>query len=108
MSDFKIQYVANLARLALSPDEEERLSGQLNNILGYIEKLKEVLKSIDCKVNEVENLGQKEFSRVVDRKFPSGLYVQFHFEGPVNAPTTFREKLRLDRTINRLLVQVTK
>ncbi len=42
MSDFKIQYVANLARLALSPDEEERLSGQLNNILGYIEKLKEV------------------------------------------------------------------
>ena len=42
MSDFKIQYVANLARLALTPDEEERLSGQLNNILGYIEKLKEV------------------------------------------------------------------
>ena len=51
---------------------------------------------------------QKEFSRVVDRKFPSGLYVQFHFEGPVTAPTAFREKLRLDRTINRLLVQVTK
>ena len=42
MSDFKIRYVANLARLALTPDEEERLSGQLNNILGYIEKLKEV------------------------------------------------------------------
>lgn len=42
MSEFKIQYVANLARLALTPDEEERLSGQLNNILGYIEKLKEV------------------------------------------------------------------
>jgi small subunit ribosomal protein S6 len=73
-----------------------------------IDKLKDVLKSIDCKVNEVENLGQKEFSRVVDRKFPSGLYVQFHFEGPVTAPTAFREKLRLDRTINRLLVQVTK
>jgi small subunit ribosomal protein S6 len=74
-----------------------------------IDKLKDVLKSIDCKVSEVENLGQKEFSRVVDRKFPSGLYVQFHFEGPVTAlRPTFREKLRLDRTINRLLVQVTK
>lgn len=42
MSDFNIQYVANLARVALTPDEEQRLSGQLNNILGYIEKLKEV------------------------------------------------------------------
>ena len=69
------------------------------------DKLKEVLKTIDCKVTEVENLGQKEFSRVVDRKFPSGLYVQLRFEGPVTAPAQFREKLRLDRTVNRLLVQ---
>jgi len=42
MSDFNIHYVANLARVALTPDEEARLGGQLNNILGYIEKLKEV------------------------------------------------------------------
>ena len=70
-----------------------------------IERLKDILKSLDCKVTEAENLGQKEFSRVVDRKFPSGLYVQFHFEGPVKTPTAFREKLRLDRTVNRLLVQ---
>ena len=57
-----------------------------------IDKLKDVLKSVDCKVNEVENLGQKEFSRVVDRKFPAGLYVQFHFEGPVTAPTEMSMK----------------
>ncbi len=42
MSDFNIQYVANLARVALTPDEELRLGSQLTNILGYIEKLKEV------------------------------------------------------------------
>ncbi|MCE2827837.1 MAG: Asp-tRNA(Asn)/Glu-tRNA(Gln) amidotransferase subunit GatC [Verrucomicrobium sp.] len=42
MSDFDIHYVANLARVALTPDEEQRLGGQLQNILGYIEKLKEV------------------------------------------------------------------
>jgi aspartyl-tRNA(Asn)/glutamyl-tRNA(Gln) amidotransferase subunit C len=42
MSDFNIQYVANLARVALTPDEEQRLGQQLTNILGYIEKLKEV------------------------------------------------------------------
>ena len=83
-------------------------NGRADHLGAVIDKLKDILKSIDCNVSEVENLGQKEFSRVVDRKFPSGLYVQFHFEGPVSAPTTFREKLRLDRTVNRLLVQVTK
>ena len=42
MSDFDIKYVANLARLNLTPEEETKLSTQLGNILGYIEKLKEV------------------------------------------------------------------
>ncbi len=42
MSDFDIKYVANLARLKLTPEEETKLGEQLGNILGYIEKLKEV------------------------------------------------------------------
>jgi len=42
MSDFDVKYVANLARIALSGAEEEKLSTQLGNILNYIEKLKEL------------------------------------------------------------------
>jgi aspartyl-tRNA(Asn)/glutamyl-tRNA(Gln) amidotransferase subunit C len=42
MADFNLQYVARLARIKLSPEEEERLGAQLGNILGYIAKLKEV------------------------------------------------------------------
>jgi aspartyl-tRNA(Asn)/glutamyl-tRNA(Gln) amidotransferase subunit C len=41
-SDFDIQYVAHLARIALTPDEEKKLAAQLGGILGYIEKLKEL------------------------------------------------------------------
>lgn len=37
-----VKYVAQLARLSLSPDEEEKLGAQLGQILGYIEKLNEV------------------------------------------------------------------
>ncbi len=37
-----VKYVAHLARLALSPEEEKKIGEQLGNILGYIEKLKEV------------------------------------------------------------------
>ncbi len=37
-----IKYVAHLARIALTPEEEQKLSAQLGNILGYIEKLNEL------------------------------------------------------------------
>jgi len=40
--EIDVKYVAHLARLSLSPDEEQKISAQLGNILGYIEKLKEV------------------------------------------------------------------
>jgi aspartyl-tRNA(Asn)/glutamyl-tRNA(Gln) amidotransferase subunit C len=41
-AEIDIQYVAHLARLSLTPDEQKKLSAQLGNILGYIEKLREV------------------------------------------------------------------
>ncbi|HKW30649.1 MAG TPA: Asp-tRNA(Asn)/Glu-tRNA(Gln) amidotransferase subunit GatC [Verrucomicrobiae bacterium] len=41
-ADIDIKYVAHLARLQLTPDEEIKLGAQLGNILGYIEKLNEV------------------------------------------------------------------
>src|SRR5262245_28107164 len=37
-----VKYVAHLARLALTPEEERAFAMQLGNVLGYIEKLKEV------------------------------------------------------------------
>jgi len=41
-NDFDIHYVADLARLQLTQDEEARLGAQLGNILGYIEQLRTV------------------------------------------------------------------
>ena len=40
--EIDVKYVAHLARLSLTPDEEQRFGAQLGNVLGYIEKLKEV------------------------------------------------------------------
>lgn len=40
-AEIDVKYVAHLARIALSPDEERKLSSQLGNILSYIEKLKQ-------------------------------------------------------------------
>jgi aspartyl-tRNA(Asn)/glutamyl-tRNA(Gln) amidotransferase subunit C len=41
-AQFDVKYVAHLARLHLTPDEEKKLGGQLGGILGYIEKLREL------------------------------------------------------------------
>ena len=40
--DIDVKYVAHLARLSLSSEEEQKIGAQLGSILGYIEKLKEV------------------------------------------------------------------
>jgi aspartyl-tRNA(Asn)/glutamyl-tRNA(Gln) amidotransferase subunit C len=41
-TDFDIKYVANLARITLTPDEEAKLGAQLGDILGYIKQLEEL------------------------------------------------------------------
>jgi aspartyl-tRNA(Asn)/glutamyl-tRNA(Gln) amidotransferase subunit C len=40
--EIDVKYVAHLARIALTPDEEQKLGAQLGHILAYIEKLKEL------------------------------------------------------------------
>jgi len=42
MAEIDIKYVAHLARIALTPEEEKKLGAQLGHILGYIEKLREL------------------------------------------------------------------
>ena len=41
-NDFDIRYVANLARIALSPEEETKFGIQLGDVLGYVKKLEEL------------------------------------------------------------------
>jgi aspartyl-tRNA(Asn)/glutamyl-tRNA(Gln) amidotransferase subunit C len=40
--EIDVRYVAYLARLALSPEEEQKIGAQLGQVLSYIEKLNEL------------------------------------------------------------------
>ena len=40
--NFDVQDVARLARIALTPAEEEKFGAQLSQVLGYIEKLNQL------------------------------------------------------------------
>jgi aspartyl-tRNA(Asn)/glutamyl-tRNA(Gln) amidotransferase subunit C len=41
-TDLDVKYVAHLARIQITPAEEQKLGAQLHNILGYIEKLRQL------------------------------------------------------------------
>ena len=41
-ADLNIDHVANLARIALTPEEKARFAAQLGDVLSYIEELKKV------------------------------------------------------------------
>jgi aspartyl-tRNA(Asn)/glutamyl-tRNA(Gln) amidotransferase subunit C len=41
-TELDVKYVAHLARLKLSPEEERKFGAQLGHILGYVEKLNQL------------------------------------------------------------------
>ncbi len=70
-----------------------------------IEKIKAVIVEVGGATTNEVNHGQREFVRVTDRKFPTGIYVEFDINAPATAPDAIKDKFKLDKTINRVLIQ---
>lgn len=79
-----------------------------DSIEALIDSVKKVMESIGGKVLDSKNLGVKSFVRVTDRKFPQGHYVTFRIEGDGNFPKDLKGKLKLNRNVNRLMVEKIK
>jgi len=67
--------------------------------------IKELFGEIGAEVSESEDLGIRDFSRAADQRFKQGHYLEFYFSGPGATPATLKEKLRLDKRINRIFVE---
>jgi small subunit ribosomal protein S6 len=79
--------------------------GCVDTIDAISTRLSGVIVSLGGHVSSTENLGQKNFERVANRKFSNGIYVKIDFEGPPSVPGGIRSKLKLDRTVNRMLIE---
>ena len=53
----QVRHIANLARIAMSDEEIERLVPELNNILGWVEQL-----------GEVDTVGVEPLTAVIEQK----------------------------------------
>jgi len=79
--------------------------GKEDSVEQIIESVKKEIVAVQGEVTAVENLGRREFVRKTDDKFHGGVYVQVNFAAPAAAPAQLHERLRLNSTVYRALVQ---
>lgn len=68
-------------------------------------ELSELLGSLGAEVSSSEDLGVSDFARAADRRFAQGHYIEIHFSSVSSVPHELKEKLRLDKRVNRIFVQ---
>jgi small subunit ribosomal protein S6 len=79
--------------------------GKEETIDQIVEGVKKEIAAVHGEVTGVENLGKKDFARVTDSRFPDAVYVQISFAAPVDGPRHLHERLRLNSSVYRALVQ---
>jgi small subunit ribosomal protein S6 len=79
--------------------------GKEDTVETLIEGVKKEIAALQGDVTAVENIGRREFVRKTDDKFPGGVYVQVNFSAPAGAPAQLHERLRLNESVYRALVQ---
>jgi ribosomal protein S6 len=70
----------------------------MGRISGYVEFL-------GGTVERATNLGVFDFQRYTNRQFRAGTYAQYFIEAEGNFNAEFNNRLRLDRSIDRTLIE---
>ncbi len=79
--------------------------GKEDTVEQIIEGVKKEIAAVHGEVTGVENIGRRDFARKTDNQFPSGVYVQMNFSAPAGAPAQLHERLRLNDSVYRALVE---
>lgn len=67
--------------------------------------INELLSNIGAEVSSSEDLGIRDFVRAADQRFKQGHYLEFYYSAPSSTPSELKEKLRLDKRVNRIFVE---
>lgn len=67
--------------------------------------IKEVFATIGAEVGETNDQGVRQFARAADQRFTQGTYLEVYFDGPGTVPADLKEKLHLDKRVNRIFVE---
>jgi len=87
------------ATIVIDPSGSEGSSNEM------IPKLSEVIAQSDGEVIKVEELGQHDFSYPTRKNLLRGSYLQFEITGSPQTPEKIKEKLRLEKKVDRVLIE---
>lgn len=88
-------------RITLILDNREQ-NESTEEIMGRISGYAELLGGT---IEKSESLGVHEFQRCTNRQFRSGVYVQYIVHADGNFSGALNNRLRLDKSVNRALVE---
>lgn len=81
--------------LRASEDDSAKVLADLNELLG----------KLGATVSASEDFGVRDFARAADRRYTQGHYVEVQFDAAGTVPAELKEKLRLDKRVNRIFVE---
>jgi small subunit ribosomal protein S6 len=91
-NNYKTTFILDLRE---SEDDAAKVLADLTGILG----------TLGGQTTESEDLGMRDFARSADRRYTQGHYLEMRFTGPGSVPAALKEKLRLDKRVNRIFVE---
>lgn len=90
--NYKITFILDLRT---SEDDAQKVLADINEIIG----------SIGGETTSSEDVGVRDFARAADQRYKQGHYLEFYVDGPATVPAELKEKLRLDKRVNRIFVE---
>jgi len=103
LSDIYLYTVDDLSALVQTAGQKREAA--VAQAEAIIENVKTEISAVHGDVTQVNNLGKREFARVIDRKFTSGTYVHVSFSAPAEGPAQLKERLRLNHNVYRTFIE---
>jgi ribosomal protein S6 len=79
------------------------LSGKEDGVKDTLDKISADIGAAGGKVETVQKMDQKSFSRIADKKFTSGFYANVIFDGTPDIISTLQKKFSLNAEVFRVL-----
>tara|TARA_B100000941_G_C28455970_1_gene527911 strand:+ start:243 stop:530 length:288 start_codon:yes stop_codon:yes gene_type:complete len=70
-----------------------------------IPKISEIIVNVEGEVQKVESQGTHDFAYPQKGKAKRGVYLQFELSGDSEMPSRLKEKLRLEKKVDRVIVE---
>ena len=70
-----------------------------------IPRLSEIIRDVEGEVTKVENQGSHDFAYPQSKEMKAGTYLQFEISGDTEMPVRLKDKLRLEKKVDRVLIE---